>query len=855
MADSKLQDAPIDSHKVVNSALPSGPDTLPSTDSDGVLVGLMNTPETGFSEDVTARFDTGRSEKLEASATSEIAGETQDFIPHTEVLGDHQSTRAEPSTESDFLGEKNEQNDIPSTLDGADVSLTPGDTVSSAPLDATRDNMSEYTDVTLGSVLDQPNTQSTPQNSGMPQLSEEEANPILAQFMKACQDGDLAVVTDLISSGMVHTEDTFSEGITGLHWAAINNRITVVKYLTENPYSPADPNKLGGTLSASPLHWACRNGLVYVVDYLLSHTSADPTLKDLQQYNALHLAVHSSNITLVVYILLKCVLIDKSIYIDEADNIQCTALHWAAYQGDILTVKALLHYGADVSKVDKSLMTPLHWGFIRGYKSVLAALLEAGSDIFHKNDKSRDSFGVAADMDCEATWIQVLKEADRDARRNWEPNTHLLSAKTAKLITFFTPYVTLPIALHACSFSAGYAIPKLFFSVLVFAASIFFLLKFIIPTYLRKNKALFQTPYLAGLFSASANWTVVTWIFVVLPKVWLDRFFTNVALAGLVVSMTYAFFKAMTINPGNVPVPTDPKIVFDDVKRLVALGKFDTEHFCVNTFTRKPLRSKFSRTSNALVARFDHYCPWVYNDIGVRNHKLFITFVYSLSAAIILFSSLALKYFEEYSEDMGYSTDTEDICWLLSEDLCLGFTHRHFVFNLTIWCWMQGIWIVFLCVVQTFQICKGLTTWEFSSLDKKMSSSAYNHSTVPGDFHGPNGMPLAQPMSHDHHHNNGLATCFKLLGLDQFCKTLKVGLMLLLKNTTHNDTYSSIESFDIPTDYGWKQNWLDFWFIGDIEWRNIFYLPIDGENNLNGQVVDYYKLYEYPPKLSGAAAV
>ncbi|KAF8000230.1 hypothetical protein HF325_005159 [Metschnikowia pulcherrima] len=133
MADSGLQDAPIDSHKVVNSALPSGPDTLPSTDSDGVLVGLINTPETGFSEDVTAEFDTGRSEKLEASATSEIAGETLDCIPHTEVLGDHQSTRAEPSTESDFLGEKNEQNDIPSTLDGTDVSLNPGDTVSSAP--------------------------------------------------------------------------------------------------------------------------------------------------------------------------------------------------------------------------------------------------------------------------------------------------------------------------------------------------------------------------------------------------------------------------------------------------------------------------------------------------------------------------------------------------------------------------------------------------------------------------------------------------------------------------------------------------------------------------------------------------
>ncbi|GEQ67339.1 hypothetical protein JCM33374_g1003 [Metschnikowia sp. JCM 33374] len=634
-------------------------------------------------------------------------------------------------------------------------------------------------------------------------------------------------------------------------------KITVVKFLVENPYSAADPNRLGGTLAASPLHWACRNGLVYVVDYFLSHTSADPALTDSQQYNALHLAVHSSNITLVVYILLKCVSIDKSIYIDEPENIQCTALHWAAYQGDILTVKALLHYGADVSKVDKSLMTPLHWAFIRGYKSVLATLVDAGSDLFHKNDKGRDSFGVAEDMNCQNTWHQVLKEADRNPKNNWALNNHLLNERAAKLITFITPYVTLPIMLNICDFGSGYVIPKLFFSVVIFASSVLFLQKFIIPVYLRKDGALFQTPFLAGLFSATANWAILTWAYVVLPVVWSKKFFTSVALAIVIVAFTYSFFKAMIINPGNVPVPTDSQVVFDDVKELVSLGKFDTEHFCVNTFIRKPLRSKFSKASNSLVARFDHYCPWVYNDIGVRNHKLFMTFVYSLMVAIVLFSSSVVEYFDMYAERISYASDDEDQCWLLSEEVCIGFKHKHFTFNLMFWCWVQGIWIMFLCIVQTFQICKGLTTWEFSTLDKRMSNQTYNHSTLPGDFQIPNSnsSQSAHPTSHGHRRKNGLGTCMKLLGLDQFSMTLKVGSLSLLKNTTHNQAYSSIESFDIPTDFGWKQNWLDFWFIGDIEWRNLFFLPIYGENNLNGKVVDYYKLYEYPAKASGADAV
>lgn len=676
-------------------------------------------------------------------------------------------------------------------------------------------------------------------------------------FVEACQSGNLPVVKELISSGEVSASSSCDEGITGLHWAAINNRLSVVKYLCENEHSRADANRLGGKLAASPLHWACRGGLVYVVDYFLSNTNADPTLRDSQNYNALHLSILSSNITLIAYILLKCVAGDKSIYIDEPDLISCTPLHWAAYQGDILSVNILLKYGADISKVDKNLMTPLHWAFIRGSKHVLAALEEAGSDIFAKNDTGKDSFTVSKDMNCEDVWLKVLQDSDRNPKRNWEKRTRLLSAKTYKAITFLTPYFILPVVFNICSFAEGNIIPKLFFSAVTVFLSIFLLRKFVFPAYLPADASAFQSPILSGLFSGSAFWCIATFFFAILPKVIFKRFFGSMVFTGNLALLTYCFYKSMTINPGYVPIPTDSSVIFSDIKELISMGKFDTEHFCINTFIRKPLRSKYSRVSKHLIARFDHYCPWVYNDVGVRNHKVFIAFVYSLLVGVFVYVSLARKYFDVYSEVMGYNSDLEDSCLLLSEEMCLGYTNNHFVFNVVIWSCIQFIWIMFLVVTQTFQIFKGLTTAEFSKLNKAISSSpSLTHSTVPRDFQAGNSEVSPPPSGpHGHVHKDGFLVCMKLLGLDQFVMTIKVALLSLFVKTTHNYQYSSIESLDIPTDFGWKQNWLDFWFLGDTEWRNLFYLPIDGENNLNGKIVDYYKLYQYPSKHTGLDAV
>lgn len=704
------------------------------------------------------------------------------------------------------------------------------------------------TDAVLETTKDELNDLKPESNA----LTEQELNPDLAKFMSACQDANLTIVKELISSGKVSATDKFSDGITGLHWACINNRLTIVKYLMENEHSQADPNILGGDLKASPLHWACRNGLVYIVDYLLTHTNADPTLRDSQSYNALHLSVHSSNITLVIYILLTCCesTSQKRLYVDEPDGFSRTGLHWAAYQGDILTVNALLKFGADITKIDNTLFIPLHWAFMKGYKIVLKTLLEEGSDIFAKNDQGKNTFDIAKDMNCYKTWIKVLREDNRDPKNNWAKNRKVIEPKLGKLITFFTPYFVLPAIFYICSFNDGYWIPKLFLSLILVFAAFQFLARWIIPSYLIDDKPLPKTPILSGIFSATAFWDVTVSLYSLFPSLILTNFFALAVLGASVFVFIWAFIKTIFINPGYVPTPSDNAVILSQVKDLIKLGDFDTDHFCVNTFVRKPLRSRYSRHNKKLIARFDHYCPWVYNEIGVRNHKLFMTFVYGLNIAIFAFIYLSNELFDKY--DDGYDSDSVLSCLILSEELCYGYQNRNFHFNLFVWTVLQGIWVVFLSVVQTFQIFKGITTWEFSLLNQKIQrSSRFNHSTVPMDFSAGSPPPTQPQRSRA----SGIKSCMNLIGLDQFIATLQISFAALFQRNSSPGRYDSLDTFSIPTDYGLKQNWLDFWVLGDLHWRNVFYLPIEGENNLNGKTVDYYKLYELPSKYSTSEIV
>ncbi len=92
----------------------------------------------------------------------------------------------------------------------------------------------------------------------------------------AVQYGFYDRVVELIDSDPKLASTPVNDNITLLHWAAINSRIEIAKYLISKG---AQVDAIGGVLNATPLQWAVRDGKLDMVIFLLSY-HADPAMFD-----------------------------------------------------------------------------------------------------------------------------------------------------------------------------------------------------------------------------------------------------------------------------------------------------------------------------------------------------------------------------------------------------------------------------------------------------------------------------------------------------------------------------------------------------------------------------------------------
>lgn len=693
----------------------------------------------------------------------------------------------------------------------------------------------------------------------------QESEEVLDRFMSACQRGDLATVKEVLNSGQVDINKDFdrNEHVTGLHWASINNRLGVVDFLVSRG---ADVNIKAGNLHAPPLHWAARYGYVYIVHYLLEH-GADPKLTDDQGFNLLHLSVNSSNIMLVLYVLF--FVVDKGIIeVDSQDPHGRTPLLWAAYQGDSLTVDSLLKFGAYVRVADRGGFTPLHWGTLKGQPHVLIYLIQNGGDFFQKTDDGKDCFSIAKEMNTEYSLTDALRHCGFDS--NGYPMKKLLKDNLhAKIVTFFVPWIFLGIAFSLFAhLHPLFAMPvTLLFGIVIGRI----LNRCILPCYNVigvSSVSLLRSPLYSGLVTGSIFWAVLVWIFQVIPLTMEDNVEANILLAITLPIVCYLLVVLMRSDPGRVPAERDTEIIRQTVKDLLAIGKFDSKNFCIETWVRKPLRSRFSSLSNSLVARFDHYCPWVYNDVGLKNHKAFLLCILLMELSMLLFVRLCIAYFNEL-EDVYEQKGGEPHCIILkNENLCLGYSYDRFTFLICVWIAFQSVWVGFLIVVQIFQVFQGVTNYEFSKLMKESRMSGtdpvlFNEffGTAPEELLTINGdiadgeqhrdASVNQAMSTSRSHLKKSSTCFgiccALTGIDQWLMVIKetFGLSHSVSGAKQSLTVS------FPTNYGWKTNWKDFWLTSDVTapiWCRVFYSPTTSKALLGGQEVDYFKLYTLPPR-------
>lgn len=518
-------------------------------------------------------------------------------------------------------------------------------------------------------------------------------------IIHACaQRGDLEGLRRALDEGSdVHARD--QDGVTPLHWAAINGHYECCQLLLSRG---ADVNITGGTLRATPMHWCTRQGQVQVMSLLLDH-GANPLQLDGQGFHTLHLATHSSLVMTIVYLLQRAEF-QPQVALDRKDTQGHTALMWAAFQGDALSVDVLLKHGAAVHVSDMDGLTPLHWAVVHGNRLCILRLIEAGSDLKAREHKGQTPCELARELGTYAAYRSAMKELDR--KDNGEPGRFLLSRRAILGLVF-----TMPCLMYELTFIVSGRSPW-FLAPLVFVLGIF-------ATHVYTTAYLLQIDHAKGAH-ASPYYLSLVCLSVVLGVAHYCVFLSGISLARdvtvcvLATSLVYFFFLTARNAPGQCAKPASKAELRRTIDLLAREGRLSGLYFCATCMSRKPMRAKHCIICNTCVARHDHHCPWVMNCIGLNNHAPFLIALAFAQAAITAFHWATWAYFRA---SVSPSLVAQQRCPLFPW-LCAAVSINGSLYYTAVWLLLTQIWVGILLAFQLYQISTQVTTFELVNLKR-----------------------------------------------------------------------------------------------------------------------------------------
>ncbi|CAK8676959.1 palmitoyltransferase ZDHHC17-like [Clavelina lepadiformis] len=515
-------------------------------------------------------------------------------------------------------------------------------------------------------------------------------------IVKCTQYGIISRCKELLEAGYdVRTPD--ADNITLLHWAAINNRLDIARYYIS---LGAVVDVLGGDLLATPLHWAIREGHIQMVVLLLQF-GADPGVRDAEGCAAIHVAVQCGQTAVVAY------LIAKGTDVDLYDAHGKTPLMWATWRTyGVDPTRTLLSLYASVNMKDLvQHNTPLHLACLSQNTNVVMLLIQAGADLDAKNDLEETPLDIAKQK--KNVWISsriqmIRKEKGLDAAKGLVKQT--MASKTFRqrltvAVTFFVMFSigfifelsTPSWLLKAGLFVVCYAI--------VYAVSVFFI---------TSNEVSMILPL--GISFATKFWVFVTsflyyWSYIYSP---IAKLLFFVVTPG----MWYCFWKAFRSDPGIIAAPEDQK-----KRAIVHLAETEglkMETVCSTCLIVKPIRSKHCSVTNKCIAKFDHYCPWVFNAVGSENHAYFIGYLFFLSGLLAWNLYGAFKFWAHIDSYPSGTTALEK-WWLIVK-------YSPWVVWIFINCLFHFIWVCVLLSCQMYQIA-----WLGVTTNERMNAGRYHH--------------------------------------------------------------------------------------------------------------------------------
>ncbi|XP_031596824.1 putative palmitoyltransferase ZDHHC13 isoform X1 [Oreochromis aureus] len=426
-------------------------------------------------------------------------------------------------------------------------------------------------------------------------------------IVKASQFGILERCKELVEAGYdVRQPD--KENVTLLHWAAINNRLELVKYYISKG---AIVDQLGGDLNSTPLHWAIRQGHLPMVIQLMRY-GADPSVADGEGYRALHLAILFQHMAIAAY------LIAKGQEVDGPDCNGQTPLMLAAQKiiGPEPT-NFLIKNNASVSAVDKvNRNTPLHCAVLAGNVDAAHILLEAGASVEAENINGHTPIDLAHQVHSPLL-MHMLNQVKRERLRS--------NSRCLRVVNRYR--VFLQFLLCTALFGGVGAIVDMNSESWLLKGILLACVIGVINLATRNFPGPdFQSNLQASSLMASIFWMLVTWCLWFMPdqpSATVQVLFTLNATALL-----YYYLRTCRTDPGFIRATEEEKKM--NVLVLAEAGCLDPRILCTSCMIKKPMRANHCFSCDACVAKQDHHSIWTNSCIGARNHHYFILFLFSL---------------------------------------------------------------------------------------------------------------------------------------------------------------------------------------------------------------------------------
>uniref|UniRef100_A0A7N8WT53 Palmitoyltransferase n=1 Tax=Mastacembelus armatus TaxID=205130 RepID=A0A7N8WT53_9TELE len=518
-------------------------------------------------------------------------------------------------------------------------------------------------------------------------------------IVKATQYGIFERCRELVEAGFdVRQPD--KENVTLLHWAAINNRIDLVKYYISKG---AIVDQLGGDLNSTPLHWATRQGHLSMVVQLMKY-GADPSLIDGEGCSCVHLAAQFGHTSIVAY------LIAKGQDVDMMDQNGMTPLMWAAYRThSVDPTRLLLTFNVSVNLGDKyHKNTALHWAVLAGNTTVISLLLDANANVDAQNIKGETPLDLAKQR--KNIWmINHLQEA-RQAK-GYDSPSYLKRLKMDKefrqKVMLGTPFVVIWLV----GFIADLDIDSWLIKGMMYAG-VWVAVQFL-------SKAFFDhsmhSALPLGIYLATKFWIYLSTTFLNLTA---HLPFATVHVPFLINTMAlfYNFGKSWKSDPGIIKASEEQKK--KTIVELAETGSLDLSIFCSTCLIRKPIRSKHCAVCNRCIAKFDHHCPWVGNCVGSGNHRYFMGYLFFLLCMICWMIYGCISYWRIHCA----TSYAKDGFWLYLTQIASCSPWMFWMFLNSIFHFM---WVAVLIMCQLYQIAAlGITT------NERMNARRYKHFKV-----------------------------------------------------------------------------------------------------------------------------